>query len=150
MMKANKLLGIILILLISFVQIVFAQNKKDGLVLRPVIEYSSGDLRDPFNDLFYLEKKKDDQIVQAPEEGVEQQEPLPSLDNFKVKGVIWGGKFPLVIINDKMLKVGDLINDAEIVSITKEGIVLNFSGRIATLVTPGNVPVSIKGNKEEK
>jgi hypothetical protein len=143
MIKTNKLLRLISIaaLLMSFARMVFADNSNEGVISRPVIEYSSGDLRDPFNDLFYLEKEKEKQSVQVPQESI-PDEPMFSLENFKVQGVIWGGKFPQAIINNKVLKVGDLIEGAEIVSIEKEGITLNFSGRLANLVVSGNTPIA--------
>jgi hypothetical protein len=79
-----------------------------------------------------------------------EAELAPNLDNFKVQGVIWGGNFPQAIINNKILRVGDLIDGAEIASIEKEGITLNFAGRLANLATPGNAPVLRKGDKEDK
>ncbi len=120
-----------------------------------MIEYTSGDLRDPFGDLFQLaeekaKKEKESQIIQNPLENIVPDKPLPSLDNFKVQGVIWGGKFPQAIINNKVLGVGDSIEGVEIVEIDKKGITLNFAGRTATLAAPGNPPSVIKGNKEEK
>lgn len=169
MRKADKLLMIIptfqkrilqaaalliLILLLSFAHVVFADNN-DGVISRPVIEYSSGDLRDPFSDLLQLavakeQKTKEEENVQMPLDTTEPQKPFPGLDKFKVQGVIWGGKFTQVIINDKILGVGDLIEGVEIAKIDKKEIVLNFAGRMASLAIPGNAPVSVKGDKEEK
>jgi hypothetical protein len=145
----------VLVLSIHYSHIVFAENNNEGLILRPIIEYSSGDLRDPFIDLFKLaiekdKKQKEGQEIQAPQEDTETQKPLPSLDKFKVQGVIWGGKLPQAIINNKVLGVGDSIDGAEIMSIGKKVITLNFSGRTANLATPGNAPDLEKGNKEEK
>ena len=152
MIRVNKLPGFIfsLGLLLSFAHIVFAQSNNNGVISRPVVEYSSGDLRDPFSDLFQLDKEKLDQSTLVLQENIVLEKPMPSLKNFKVQGVIWGGKFPQVIINNKVLMIGDLIDGAEIVSIEKEGIVLNFDGRIANLVTPGNAPLLGKGDKEEE
>lgn len=146
---------LVLVLLVSFAHLVFADSNNDGVILRPVIEYSSGDLRDPFGDLFQLaaereKKEKEMQSIQSPQETTEPEKPLPSLDKFQVQGVVWGGKFPQAIINNKILGVGDSIEGVEIVSIEKKGITLNFAGRMATLATPGNVPVLGKGTKEEK
>lgn len=147
--------GAILILLAGLANMVFADSNNDGVISRPVIEYTSGDLRDPFSDLFQLaeekaKKEKEAQIVQAPLENIVPDKPLPSLDNFKVQGVIWGGKFPQAIINNKVLGVGDSIEGVEIIKIDKKGITLNFAGRTATLAAPGNPPSVTKGNKEEK
>ncbi len=154
--RTDKLLKsiLILVLLLSFAHMLFADSNNDGVILRPVIEYSSGDLRDPFGDLFQLaierEKKRKEESIQAPQETVEPEKPLPSLDKFQVQGVVWGGKFPQAIINNKIFGVGDSIEGVEITSIDKKGVTLNFAGRMATLVTPGNAPVLKKGVKEEK
>ena len=157
MIRADKLLKVItkgnflvLVLLLSFAHIVFADSNNDGVILRPVIVYSSGDLRDPFSDLFQLAKEKEGQSIQETEGSIAQEEPMPSLKNFKVQGVIWGGRFPQAIINNKILGIGDLIEGFEIVNIEKKGITLSFAGRIANLTAPGNIPVSAKGDKEDK
>ena len=158
MKRAAKLLNlmVILLLLASFTYIAFADSDNDGVISRPVIEYSSGDLRDPFGDLLQLAIEKEQKakevqdVVAAPKDSAEPHKPMPSLDKFKVQGVIWGGKFPQAIINNKILGVGDLIEGAEIVSIEKKGIALSFAGTMASLAIPGNAPVLDKGDKEEK
>ncbi len=150
MTKADKLLILILLLLVSFAHIAFAEGDNDGVILRPVVEYSSGNLRDPFNNLFQLYKEKNAQNIQVPQESAAQERAVPSLGNFKVQGVIWGGKFPQAIINNKLLKVGDSIDGFEIVDIEKEGISLSFAGTIVNLSAPGNAPVLDKEDKEEK
>lgn len=157
MRRADKLLRLIFIitLLVSFAHLVFADSNSDGVIPRPVIEYSSGDLRDPFSDLFQLaiekeKKEKEGQYIQVSLVGTDPEKPMPSLEKFKVQGVIWGGKFPQAIINNKILGVGDLLDGAEIVNIEKKGISLSFAGRIAILATPGNTEIPEKVNKEEK
>ena len=143
MKRADKLLNlmVILLLLVSFTYIAFAGSDNDGVISRPVIEYSSGDLRDPFGDLLQLAIEKEQKakevqdVVAAPKDSTEPAKPMPSLDKFKVQGVIWGGKFPQAIINNKILGVGDLIEGAEIVSIEKKGITLRMmSGLVMRLV----------------
>jgi len=141
---------LVLVLLLSFAHIVFADNNNDGVVLRPVIEYSSEDLRDPFSNLFQLAKEKKEQSIQASQESIDPQRPKPNLENFKVQGVIWGSKFPQAIINNKILGVGDLIDGVEIVSIEKKGVALSFGGMVANLAAPGNTDILEKGNKEDK
>ncbi len=144
----------ILILFINFPYIGLGQNG-DSIISRPVIEYSSGDLRDPFGDLFNLaaekeKKEKEMQSFEAPLEEAEVAVPMPSLDKFKVQGVIWGGNFPQAIINNKVLSIGDSIEGVKIINIEKKGITLSFAGRTANLPTPGNAPALEKGDKEEK
>ena len=146
----------VLIILIGLVHIVFAEDSNsERLISRPVIEYSSGDLRDPFADLFQLaikkeQKEKDEQNIQVLEESIDPEKSMLDLGKFKVQGVIWGGNFPQVIINNKILGIGDLIDKAEIVSIETKGITLNLAGRMVNLPTPGNAPVLKKMDKGEK
>jgi len=156
MKRTTRLLKIIFIstLLINFPYIVLGDNG-DSIISRPVIEYSSGDLRDPFSDLFQLaaekeKKEKELQSFEAPPEDAEVVVPMPSLDKFKVQGVIWGGRFPQAIINNKILSVGDSIEGVKIVNIEKKGITLSFAGKTVNLPTPGNAPALEKGDKEEK
>ena len=150
MIKLNKLLklNLLLILMISSVYIVFAEVKDEGVILRPVVEYSSGDLRDPFSNLFQLGRIKREQNIQVPQEGIEQIKVLPDLKKFKVQGVIWGGKFPQAIINNKIFKVGDLVEGFEIMNIEKKGISLGFGVEMFILPTPGNAPATDKEDKE--
>ncbi len=149
------------ILLIAFIFqacFAFAASAENGetVISRPVIEYNSGDLRDPFNDLLQAaiekeRKEKEAQSVQMSQEVVNVEEKvMPSLDKFKVQGVIWGGKFPQAIINNKILGVGDSIEGVKIASIENNHVVLSFSGRLFSLPAPGISADSKKENKEEK
>lgn len=154
--KIGRLLRIIIVsaILAGVPYAAFGQNE-DGVVSRPVIEYSSADLRDPFEDLLQMaaereKREKELRNKEAPEESSEVEVPMPSLDKLKVQGVMWGGKFPQVVINGKVLAVGDAIEGFKIVSIEKKGITLDFSGRTAVLSAPGSNPVSGKGNKDDK
>ncbi|MDD5097423.1 MAG: hypothetical protein PHU59_02905 [Candidatus Omnitrophica bacterium] len=152
MIKTGQRLNITFFLafLVIFPPAVFAQDANSGIILRPVVEYKSGDLRDPFSDLFLLNKERNAQNIQVTQENLGLEKILPNLENFKVKGVIWGGRLPQAIINDKILKVGDSIDGVEIVDIDKTGISLSFGGEIIVLPTPGNAPVSDKEDKKDK
>ena len=97
-------------------------------VTRPSVEYTAGDKRDPFKT--YL-KDSESASEEAPEGEVEIK--LPEL---VVNGIIWGGKFPQAIINDKVVKVGDEIEGAKIKQISKDGVVVLFSSKTYTLPAP--------------
>ncbi len=131
-------------------------DEKEGTFSRPVIEYTSGDLRDPFADLLKaaIDKEKEEQrikqqITRSPSESLAPKAPLPSLDKFKVQGVIWGGRFPQAIINNQILRVGDSIEGVKIADIDKNKVILNFAGRMVDLPTPGISADSEKSDKEE-
>jgi len=52
----------------------------------------------------------------------------PSLASLQLQGIFWGRK-PQVIINRQILSVGDKIEQAEVVSVTREGVTLSFNGQ---------------------
>ncbi|MBI3615981.1 MAG: hypothetical protein HY211_05640 [Candidatus Omnitrophica bacterium] len=52
----------------------------------------------------------------------------PSLSPLELQGIIWGEK-PQAIINRKILSTGDTIEQAEVISITPEGVTLSFNGQ---------------------
>ncbi len=113
----------------------------EGIIVRPVVEYASSKLRDPFRT--YLIK---DEPKPFPRENADLTKPALDLGKLEVQGIIWGVKIPQVIINNKVLTIGDLIAGAEILSIEKKGIVLSFNGAIFDLAAPGQGPVIKKEN----
>jgi len=80
------------------------------------IEYKSEDLKDPFQE----EKIE---IKEQPQVEIEIK-PLPSL---QIQGIVWGGGFPQAIINNKVVRVGDTIEEVRITDINKSGVTV-FSG----------------------
>src|SRR5512135_344345 len=50
-------------------------------------------------------------------------------DQFKVTGMVWGIEKAKAIINDQIVGVGDVINEATIKRIDKEGILVEFDGQ---------------------
>lgn len=104
-------------------------------IIRPRVEYDSESLKDPFLGVG-AEKPAEEQAVSA------EKMPLPTLT---VQGVIWGGIMPQAIINNKVVKTGDTIDEARIISIDKEGVTVFFQGRQVKIPAPGmSVPVSEK------
>lgn len=85
---------------------------------RPVVNYDFRNTRDPFEGPFTKPPE--------PKGGeVEQQElmpveyPPPALT---VQGLVWGGEFPQAIINEQVVKIGDTIAEARVISIDKDGV----------------------------
>ncbi|MFH0917612.1 MAG: hypothetical protein V1830_00585 [Candidatus Omnitrophota bacterium] len=103
----------------------------EGLIVRPVVEYKSGKLRDPFKTYFIKEE-----IKEVLPESTDLSRPEFDLNKLKVQGIIWGAKIPQAIINDKVLTIGDLIEGAQIVSIEKKGITLSYYGAVFDLPAP--------------
>lgn len=141
--RVNKYISFIFFLAggINFAHIVLAQEKvADGVIVRPAVEYKSGQLRDPFQSVITSDEKK----VTA-EKKVDLMQPGVDLGKLKVQGIIWGGRIPQAIINDQVLTIGDTIEGAEILSIDKKGITLRSAGKGDNLIIPGTTPVSNEG-----
>jgi hypothetical protein len=108
---------------------------------RPVMEYKSGRFRDPFKT--YLIKEEPKPVL---EESVEVPKPQFDFSKISIQGIVWGVDHPQAIINDRVFTVGDTIEGAQILSIDKKGITLNFYGEILDLSSPrqGAVPKETK------
>ncbi len=126
--------------LISFIGMVFSiKTAKAAETMAPEgyqeahkIEYKSEDLRDPFQE----EKIE---IKEQPQVQIETK-PLPSL---QIQGIIWGGSFPQAIINNKVVRVGDTIEELRITDINKNGVTVFFENRQYNLSTSS--PIGSQG-----
>lgn len=99
------------------------QNKSSsGPALRPKIEYDVETLKDPFISPFTEESKP---LAEKPITEVVVENP-PILT---IQGIISGGRLPQAIINNKVVKEGDTVEEAKIVRIGKKGITVFFKGR---------------------
>jgi hypothetical protein len=113
----------------------------EGIIARPVMEYRSDRLRDPFQR--YLVKEEPKELSQ---ENVDLTKPELDIGKLNVQGIIWGGNLPQAIINNQVLTIGDLIEGAEILSIEKRGITLSFNGAVLDLAAPGQNSIQAKVN----
>ena len=98
-------------------------------IIREVVEYKAESLSDPF-----IEPEMEEIATESAETTVM---PLP---DFSVQGVIWGGSLPQAIINEQVVKIGDTIAGAKVISIGKEGVGLLFDGRQYNLSSPAGSP----------
>lgn len=116
-------------------------NEQDGeLLKRPYLEYNAYNLRDPFEDLLM---RKKEEIKKSSESEGENVTP-PSL---RVQGLVWGGKIHQAIIDNKVVKVGDVIEEAEIIEISKDGVTMLYKKRIFKLSSPASNDMAA-GNEE--
>jgi len=124
----------------------FAQEQPDALLRPEQVEYRAEDFEDPFG-IELIE-----QPVEKKEEKVEVR-PLPPME---IQGLIWGGNFPQAIVNEKVVKVGDTIEEARVIEIRKDGLKVLFQGEEhlvpspAKLVYPGSKKDVKRRDKNEK
>jgi|GEM_PF-633514 len=141
--KIITICGLILMGLILMPAMIFAQmdektktkpvqaGQKEALrIARPTVEYTSSGLKDPFRLFKPAKETKKIEIVDIPVNPPELQ----------VSGLIWGAETPQAIVNGKVVKIGDRVENARIESIGKSGVVIEFSGKKFTLPVAMNIP----------
>jgi hypothetical protein len=132
----------IVVCLAAVAGIVFlsAAAGQDGDTL---IGYTADDLRDPFKSYLATEPLPDAAPLEKPVEAVA---PSPS---FTIQGIFWGANFPQAIVNDKIVKEGDVINDARILSITRESVKFLFANREFSVSPSSSQPTSSDERRKE-
>lgn len=118
------------------------QEELGPISLRPTLRYDSSSERDPFRG-----KKDEGQSFQ--QSGPDIQPPT-----LLIQGIVWGGSFPQAIINNRVVKVGDIIDGARIIDIDKNGITIFFEGQQFNIPSPAISEYGPKqkfegGNNEE-
>ena len=86
------------------------------------VEYVGANYRDPFELPLALKSPIAPSEVELPA-GVELEA------FFRVEGMIWGSARPQVIIDGEVYDVGDVVKEAEIIGIDREGVVLFYKDR---------------------
>jgi hypothetical protein len=94
-----------------------ALSKEAGFV---DIRYTGRQNRDPLDNSAVLHR-----ITESPE----KKEGAFPKEGFSISAIIWGGKRPQAIINDKVVNIGDKLSGGEIVGIDKKGVRINFKGK---------------------
>ena len=99
-------------------------------IARPKVDYTAENLRDPF------------QGVSVSKGAVAGPTGTVALPKLEIQGLVWGGKFPQAIINNKVVKAGDMIEGVRIVDISKDGssITVFFEGKQVDLNAPAYNP----------
>ncbi|MDD5255039.1 MAG: hypothetical protein PHR11_03185 [Candidatus Omnitrophica bacterium] len=105
----------------------FAQDAGGDAALRPAqVEYRAEDLEDPFGA----------EVIEQPQEKKEEKVEVKQLPPMVIQGLIWGGALPQAIVNEKVVKVGDIIEEARVVDIRKDGLIVSFQGEEHTIPSP--------------
>ena len=129
-MSAQVILAAAVMILLAGVCATHGQDReeKNDDTLVTNVAYTSEDLRDPFEGYVTEEPVSISDV--APEEDVV----LPALT---IAGITWGSSFPQAIINDKVVKAGDMIGDVQVISIAKEGLIFLYKKKQFILPAPG-------------
>lgn len=106
------------------------QSQPQGVVPRLKEEFETQGLRDPFRNYFEESVGPGDGDGGVPREPEVQPPPLT------VQGIICGGRFNQAIINNKVVKVGDTVDNVLITGIEKEGITVFFSNKSFKIFSP--------------
>jgi len=114
----------------------------EGIAFKPGVSYTADNLRDPFANPALTETSPDggESNVNVPEVH------LPAM---KIQGIFWGGKFPQAIINDKVIKVKDKIDGAEVTEITRNSVTLYFGNKQFVLSSPASDNLEASSNKKD-
>lgn len=110
------------------------ENSRAEVSLRPKVEYKAETPRNPFYNYLKAETYKKPEG----EAGQTQTEEKVDLAKFIVQGIIWGGQLPQAIINDRVLTIGDVIEESKIETIDKSGVTLSFKTQIFKLSSPAS------------
>jgi hypothetical protein len=106
-----------------------ANANYDEILKKPEGSYTADSLRDPFISTVQFET-----VVQPGEEQVSVPDAV--LPPLAVQGIFWGGKFPQAIINNKIVKVDDTVDGAQVVAIEKNSVTVVFSNKQFVLPSP--------------
>ena len=88
-------------------------------------------VRDPFLTCLpeKLQKAQEQAVSKKKEfeKSIPQEEIIPP--NLTIKGLIWNTDLPQAIVNDSIIRIGDIIDEAEVLDITKEGISIRYRSK---------------------
>ncbi|GAX59231.1 metal-dependent amidase/aminoacylase/carboxypeptidase [Candidatus Scalindua japonica] len=88
--------------------------------------------RDIFDNTKFLKKAEKERTKSSPENAEIGNATISSPEmasELELKGTVVGGKNPIAIINNKFVRVGDLINDYTLVRIGKKEVILVMNDR---------------------
>jgi len=94
-----------------------------------IVEFNVVFARDPFTPMFPAKEAKEGSLTQGPFLKEEVIQP-PTLI---VQGLVWGTNLPQAIVENKVVRIGDHIKEAEVVRIDKEGIMISYKGKTFTI-----------------
>lgn len=127
----KRLLFIIALFLVRGTAAGQEQAAAEKIIVTSGFEYQAESLRDPFQT-YIVNKPVSEQAGGGKAENV-----VAKLPELRIDALFWGARFPQAIINGKVVKEGETIEDARVTRIGKEGVTLTFANRDFTLNPPG-------------
>ncbi|MFH0827791.1 MAG: hypothetical protein V1919_01330 [Candidatus Omnitrophota bacterium] len=128
------------VLILGFLTQSYAQEV--GNFVKPEVSYGAMNLRDPFESPMLSESK-----TNGSQENIGTPDVLPI--PLTVQGIIWGSDLLQAIINNKVVKVGETIDGAKIISIEKDFITVFAVNKQFKLLSPALTPAVKKTNTQE-
>jgi len=125
---------------------------KAELITDVKVEYAAENFRDPLRPQIVRPKPEEVESAQV----IEKEEPKVSeLLSLSVQGIIWNPKKPLAIVNNKVVKIGDILSVARgketagevtVMDITRDEVVIIYLDKMERLPSPASLELKkIKG-----
>jgi len=124
-----------IILTFFLLQETTSSQEGQGVANSMKTEYKAGGLKDPFQE----------EKIGVENEPIETG-PLPSVT---IQGIVWGSALPQAIINNKVVKVGDTVEQMQILEISKNGIIVLYGNQKHNLSAPSVVQLDNIKKKSE-
>lgn len=135
--KVLSQLGFFIFIIFFLSQAALGEKKAaaglDDSILRPLVVSGAGELNNPFLNLIEAEIKKE--TANKPQD-IKKGNAVKSLPAYTIQGVIWGTELPQAIINNKVFKIGDMLDEAKVENIDKNGVIVSLNGTLFTLNAP--------------
>lgn len=110
------------------------ENTKDAVLEQDMLTLPDDEhnLRNPFQP--YVPPREESVVQETNVAGGPQEaEGTPENEfdyySLRVTGSVWGNNMPKAIINDQVMGIGDVVNEAKILNITKDGILFEFKDK---------------------
>ncbi|MBU1125009.1 MAG: general secretion pathway protein GspB [Candidatus Omnitrophica bacterium] len=125
----------------------------EGLI--KVLPFTAQESRDPFLSVFettLLEEAAQADMQDLGQVSEEESAEPSALPTLIVEGILWGdGLTPMAVVNNQIVKEGDMIAGAKIKEITEESIEVFFKRRLYEVFSPtGMIRKQIKNKEAEK
>lgn len=115
--------------------------------LRPKVVFAEGNSKNLFKNFLIEQRKQKESAINTSANTQQKEEGSVSLPPLAVQGMMWGGDLPMVIINKKVLKIGDTIEGAQIVNIDKTGVKILYKKQTFNLNSPSGSLITRESNK---